>query len=459
MAKTPEQIADELLAKAGYAAPGKKARAKAKPNGHAAEQSQIHIEDFVAYMPMHNYIFTPTGETWPASSVNARIPPVREGDDKTIPASKWLDKNAPVEHMTWCPGEPMLIKDRLISEGGWIERRGCTVFNLYRPPTLVLGHASEPTPWLNHVRRIYPNEAEHILRWLAHRLQQPREKINHALVLGGKQGIGKDTLLEPIKQAVGPWNFVEVTPRHVLGRFNGFVKSVILRVNEARDLGDFDRFALYDHMKIFTASPPDVLRVDEKNLREYSVFNVCGVVITSNHKSDGIYLSPDDRRHFVAWSALAKEDFEDGYWTGLYHYYDHGGNEAVAGYLANLDLTDFDPKAPPPTTQAFWEIVNANRAPENADLADAIDQLGRPDALTLGDLVAQATPDFAEWLRNRQNTRRIPHRLEECGYVAVRNEDAKDELWRVNGKRQVIYAKEELPLNKRIAAASERTSR
>ncbi len=82
-------------------------------------------------------------------------------------------------------------------------------------------------------------------------MQRPHEKINHALVLGGKQGIGKDTLLEPVKHAVGPWNFIEVSPQQVLGRFNGFLKSVILRVSEARDLGDFDRFAFYDHMKSY----------------------------------------------------------------------------------------------------------------------------------------------------------------------------------------------------------------
>jgi len=74
-------------------------------------------------------------------------------------------------------------------------------------------------------------------------VQHPQDKINHALVLGGCQGIGKDTLLEPVKSAVGPWNFSEVSPQHMLGRFNGYLKSVILRVSEARDLGDVDRFA------------------------------------------------------------------------------------------------------------------------------------------------------------------------------------------------------------------------
>ena len=68
-----------------------------------------------------------------------------------------------------------------------------------------------------------------------------------------------------------PWNCRGLAAAG-LGRFNGFLKSVFLRVSEARDLGDMDRFVFYDHMKTYTAAPPDVLRVDEKNLRD-SVLN------------------------------------------------------------------------------------------------------------------------------------------------------------------------------------------
>jgi hypothetical protein len=180
-------------------------------------------------------------------------------------------------------------------------------------------------------------------------VQHPHEKINHGLVLGGEQGIGKDTLLEPVKHAVGPWNFHEVSPTHLLGRFNGFAKSVILRVNEARDLGEVDRFKFYDHTKIYTAAPPDVLRVDEKHLREHYVFNVIGFIITTNYKTDGIYLPPDDRRHYVAWSNFTKDDFAPEYWNAIWRWYQHeGGFGHVAAYLSELDLTIFDPKAPPP---------------------------------------------------------------------------------------------------------------
>src|SRR5262249_52733603 len=127
------------------------------------EGSGVTIDDFVAYMPQHVYIFTPCREVWPASSVNARL---GKG------ASTWLDQNRPVEQMTWCPGHPMLIKDRLVVDGGWIERVDVTCFNHYREPRIVPGDATKAGPWLDHIRKIYPDDAGHIIPWLAHRVQR-----------------------------------------------------------------------------------------------------------------------------------------------------------------------------------------------------------------------------------------------------------------------------------------------
>jgi hypothetical protein len=409
-------------------------------------------------MPDHRYIFIPTRDLWPAISVDARVEWPESQDGKAIKPSRWLDANAAVEQMTWDPGQPMLIEHKLIDTGGWIDHLGCTCFNLYRPPALLHGKADEAGPWREHVARVYPNDADHIIRWLAHRVQHPGEKLNHALVLGGKHGVGKDTILEPVKYAVGPWNCHEVSPGAMLGRFNGFVKSVMLRVSEARDLGDIDRFAFYDHTKSIIAAPPDVIRVDEKHMREYPVPNVCGVVITTNHKSDGLYLPADDRRHFVAWSDLEKGDFEAGYWNHLWQWYGDGGIGHVATYLASLDLAGFDPKAPPSKTEAFWHIVNTARAPEESELADILDCLRWPAAVTLGELITKARDnhyDIADWLQDRRNRRQIPHRLETAGYEPVRNEFAKDCLWRIDKKRQVIYAKASLPLSERLTAANQ----
>jgi hypothetical protein len=177
------------------------------------------------------------------------------------------------------------------------------------------------------------------------------------------------------------------------------------------------------------------------------------VVITSNHKSDGIFLPADDRRHYVAWSSFDKEGFNADYWNKLWGWYFSGGFQHVAAYLAQLDISNFDPKAPPPKTNAFWDIVNASRSPEDAEVADVLDQLGNPDATTLVRVQNEARGEFQTWITDRKNRRLIPHRLEACGYTPVRNSYAKDGLWKINGARQVVYAKTTLSEAGRIRAA------
>jgi hypothetical protein len=450
-----------------------------KSNGKAKLPNGVELKDFSAFMPMHTYIYHPTREMWPATSVNARVGPVLltdedgrpvlddKGQKQKIPANAWLDRKSPVEQMTWAPGDPMLIKDRLVANGGWVRRDGVTCFNLYRPPILKQGDASKAEPWREHIITIYGEEsASHIVKYMAAKVQKPQEKINHALLLGGGQGIGKDTICEPLKYAVGPWNFEEVSPKQVSGRFNGFVKSVILRINELRDLGDGNRFDFYEHMKVFTASPPDVLRVDEKHVREYAVFNACGVIITTNYKTNGIYLPAEDRRHYVAWSNMTKENFDQSYWDNIWNWYDSGGRADVAAYLAELDISDFNPKTAPPKTDAFWAIVDANRSPEDSELADALDRLGverpgldgglvRPKAVTIDRVAQVASGDFALWIKDPKNRRALPHRMEECGYSTVRNKNAKDGLWRISDRRQSVYAQTNLDLREQIAEAED----
>jgi hypothetical protein len=415
------------------------------PTPHAPT---IALTDFYAYMPTHQYIYVPTRELWSATSVDSRLP-----KQQGLKASLWLDRERHVEQMTWCPGKAMILPDTLVSDGGWIGHAGATCYNLYRPPLLSSGQPALATPWVDHVRRVYPTDADHLLAWFAQRVQHPEEKINHAIVMGGNQGIGKDTILEPIKHAIGPWNFTEISPTHMMGRFNGFAKSVILRINEARDLGDVDRFSFYDHTKVYTAAPPDVLRVDEKNLREHAIFNVCGVIITANLKN-GIHLDPDDRRHYVAWSDLSREDFAEEYFPTLYAWFAQGGLAHVTAWLQAYNLSTFDPKRPPHHTDAWRDIVDAGKSPEDADMADVLERLAQPDAITL-QLLADPPTDkaFSTWLLDPKNRRAIPHRLHAAGYDPTRNPWAKDGFWVVNNRRQMIYTKYILHKDVRLAAA------
>ena len=354
-------------------------------------------------------------------------------------ATTWLTRNRHVEQMTWQPGALQVIEDKLMTEDGWTPHPGARVFNLYLPPPVMSGDAALATPWIELLSQLYPGEVEELINWMAHRVQKPDEKVNHAIVLGGAQGIGKDTLLHGLKRAVGPWNFTEVSPKQMLGRFNGFVKSVVLRVSEARDLGDVGRFDFYDHTKTLTAAPPDALRVDEKNLREYSVPNLCGVIVTTNHR-DGLYLPPGDRRHFVCWSKAEMSDFSDDYWPGIWNWYETGGEGHVAAMLMARDLSGFDPKAPPRHTQAFRAMVDTGRAPEDSEMADALEALGWPAAITFDRIAAVATGELCLWLGDPRKSWQVRRRMEAAGYESVPNPDAKDGRWKIGTKKTSVYA-------------------
>jgi phage/plasmid primase-like uncharacterized protein len=422
------------------------------------------LEDFWAHLPSHEFIYVPTRALWPAPSVNGCInePPTNPATSKPMKPTDWLDRHRAVQQMSWHPGRPMIIEGEVVAKGGWSPYPGARVFNLYQEPTRQVGDAAQAGPWLDHLRLVYPNDWEHIQFWLAHRIQHPGEKINHALVLGGNPGVGKDTLLEPVKAGVGSCNWAEVAPQQITGsQFNPWVQCTVARVSELRDLKE-DRFSFYETMKVYIAAPPDSLAVNQKHMREYYVPNVMGVLYTTNNRTDGLYLPADDRRHYVAWSEAQKEDFLDSYWTGLWQWMEKGGTWHVVEYLLTLDLARFNPKASPPKTAAFWAIVHANNAPEDAELSGILGEGSGVDAIVLADVVEKAKAvklfELAAELENRKLRRAIPHKLARIGYVPVHNPDAKDGLWSVEGHRVSIYASNVLNTSDQVRAARARAA-
>ena len=167
------------------------------------------------------FMFTPTRELWPADAVNSILPAIPtprklNGKWVTIKPATWLKQNRRVEQTSWAPGEPEIIEDRLISEGGWRDHPGARCLNLYRPPPPIIGDAAQAARWLEHVARVYPgDDGEHIADWLAQRVQHPGVKPNHALMLGGAPGIGKDMILVPLRVALGAVELQGHLPRTI----------------------------------------------------------------------------------------------------------------------------------------------------------------------------------------------------------------------------------------------------
>ncbi len=300
------------------------------------------FDDFYAFLPQRKYWYLPARDLWPAETINSIL---GKG------AANTLDNDKPTHAVTWAPGKPTIIKDLLIHKSGWVTKKDANTFNLYLPPKPIGGDADKAGPWRKHGELIWGEYAQHIERWLAYRVQAPHDKINHGLVMGSpKQGIGKDSYLAPARRAVGEWNFADVAATRAYEKFaneNSFLESVILRINEAHDLGD-KRFHFYERTKDWFASPPETLMIRDLWVKQHPMFNLVGPIVTTNHLTDGLYLPPEDRRYFVAWSERRPEDFTDQYWQELWNWYEGGGLEHSARYLATLDVSDFDPKAPSP---------------------------------------------------------------------------------------------------------------
>ena len=442
----------------------------------------IVFEDFYALAPANRCIYRPTRDIWNNEAVDNRLPPmplldangnpVRVGGKiKMIPASKALAQRRSVERMTWAPGEPEIVENKLLVDDGWIEKPGARTYNTYLPPNVVLGDASLAKPWLDHMHKLFVADiANHCIAWMAHRRQHPEEKVNHGLVFIGAPGIGKDVALIPFRYTIGTWNFRDIMPNDLVSKNNDFLCSVAIRVNEARDVGDanrgrIDRYGLHDHMKALMSSPPETHRINRKYVPEYTSLSRTGFITTSNH-DDALYMPSDDRRNAIAKSECTPPDCK--YFERLVHwyFYEYGINH-VAAFLQHYDLSNFNPKLAPPKTEAFWNMVNIDRGPEHNELADAIDavavELGHkrdvngniepPDALTLAMLAAKAPS--AEWLTDRKKSRSIPHRMQRCGYVSVSNPDAlrSGGYWVIHNKRQAIYVREKLSPEQRLDAA------
>ncbi|MBV9956740.1 MAG: hypothetical protein JOZ70_15985, partial [Pseudolabrys sp.] len=414
------------------------------------------LDDFFAHLPSGKIIHVPSRGLWAAGSFDKHIGRIRDPMKANGPgmlATTWLSQHRSVQSMGWDPASEMIIEGKILTEAGWIHANGCRSFNTYLPPT-IKRKPGDVSPWLDHVRAIYPNEADHIVAWFAYRVQRPGDKVNHGLVFVGAPGIGKDTIVEPVTASIGAHNFKSISAASFFkSDFNGYLKSVMLRIDEVHDLGGESKYAFHDRTKTILAAPPTAHQINEKHTPHYSAVNVCGVILTSNH-DDALYLPRDDRRHFVCTSDRSKDDFAPGHFDRLYEWFAKGGNEAIAHYLANLDLSAFNAKAPPPKTEGWRKMVAAGLAPESGDLADAIEALGNPPALTLAMVRWSRSmgDDLRQALGDPKRRRNLPKRLAEVGYVEVRNPDADSGKWRM-GEKTMIYGRRELSDGERLNAA------
>ena len=359
----------------------------------------------------------------------------RVSPDKTI----GRDGTRSVQSSTWYPGMPKIMEGYAEVQGRIVEMEGEALFNFYIPPPLAKGgDAAMAGPWIDHVKRLWPNEDEHeyFFNYCAHMLQHPDEKCNASIVLSGEQGIGKDAALVPLKMAVGAYNCADIEPDALFARFRGFLQSLLIVVNEVRPAkDDLHATSMYNLLKTLSAAPPDDLAVEDKFAAMRYVKNRCRVMLTTNNYL-ALFIEPGDRRMMIMESFLKQgwqlaADEGDTYFKRLFAWIvAEGGWQHVAAFLRARDVSNFEAQNAPPKTVAWRAVVASAQAPDDA-VSYALEKLGKPPVVLGAELqwAVEGTDMQASLNRITGNaSKHMAHRMAAEGYTAFR--PLRGDRWR-----------------------------
>ena len=237
--------------------------------------------------------------------------------------------------------------------------------------------AGDVSRWLTHLERLIPVdfEREHLLNVMAHKVQFPGHKINHAVLMGGTHGSGKDTLFAPFFWAIGgasKTNCSLVKNEDLTSQWGYALECEVMEIAELRQSEAKDRRSLENTLKPIIAAPPELLPINRKGLHPYMALNRVLVVAFSNERA-AITISTEDRRWFCLWAECEKLPEAEA--VGLWNWYkNRGGFEAVAHYLATRDVSAFNPSAPPPMTEAKAIMTEQGQSMAEAFIVDLIER-------------------------------------------------------------------------------------
>jgi hypothetical protein len=283
-----------------------------------------------------------------------------------------------VADITYAPGEAPMLDD---PDGSKLE-----VFNRWRRPVLATlpVSAADVQVWLDHLEFVLgsPAARDKFLSWCAFVVQHPAIKPNWHPLLMSDPGYGKDTMVIPLKLAVGRGNYTEGPIDALTQSFNYALEHKLVIVSEVAQRkgaqqGNFDAV-----LKSVLAAPPDHHTINLKGLHPYRIPNRTAVVMFSNEQRP-VDLARGDRRIHVI-DRLGQPVQSPAYYENLRDWFAAGGpagltgEELCAAYLAQYPLSEADRKSflgRAPASPDKDELVRQSD-PKMAALEDLLEEMG-----------------------------------------------------------------------------------
>lgn len=236
--------------------------------------------------------------------------------------------------------------------------------------------------------------ADYLLRYIAFAFQNPISRSEVIVILRGKQGTGKGTLVTLLCELFGAHGLQVSDRRQLVGNFNAHLMQVcFLFADEAVWAGDKQAEGTLKRM----ATEP-TLMFEPKGLDAYEGPNMLTIMMASNES----WVAPvaEDDRRYVVFDVSDAHRRDTAYFADIRRELDAGGRGAFLHDMLAMDLRGWHPRDGAPETQA--------KAEQQAESADAlIEWLGnileegmlpfqvRSDAGVIRHIVHQTDPSLA----------------------------------------------------------------
>lgn len=274
-----------------------------------------------------------------------------------------------MDRLTYAPGQPRFSREKSFDSEAILD-----CINTYVPSDIE-PEEGDVEPWVQLVKDLCDNievAYNHVFSFIAFTIQNPGERINHALVIQGRQGIGKDSFLHAVQKVLGDQNVSQVTLQHVESQFNDwlFGKQLVI----FQEMLAAGRRSVYNKVKTYITDPLHTINAKHLPLRR--VHNRANYIFLSNYKH-ALSIDPSDRRMWVWYSQMTPR--EPAYYNRFYKWLaDKRSAHHLFDWLLRYDTSKFNPTAPPPMTDAKRQMIKASSSEVEQFLREAADNHAWP---------------------------------------------------------------------------------
>lgn len=315
-----------------------------------------------------------------------------------------------------------LLFDPRLPSHARVHRDGMDFINSWKP-IYIHKVQGDPSPFVNHVRALYPLDADILLAYFAAIVQYPGVKFQWCPLLQGVEGNGKTFFSWALEHCVGARYTHHAKASELDSRFNSVLYGKLLVTVEDVKISE-NKQSVWEALKPMITNSR--IEIEGKGVDKVTRDVCFNFILNSNHK-DAIRKTANDRRIAVMFGAqqhmadLERTGLTKDYFVSLYKWARTGGWAIIADYLTRYPIPDrLNPASEcvrAPDTSSTKDAIVASRGTVEQELQESIEE-GRP-GFRGGWISSHAVDQLLREMRKHHHVSPTKRReiIESLGYV------------------------------------------